>query len=67
LPATKPNPRRRPRRLRPPIADLVRRGYIRKDLSPVESLRDVLAFFKVASPDAWDQVWGSSNLSEVRD
>ena len=42
-----------------PIAELARRGFIRKDASPVERLRDALAFFKVASPDAWDQVWAA--------
>lgn len=42
-----------------PIAELIRRGFIRKDTSPVERLRDVLAFFKVASPDAWSQVWAA--------
>jgi HTH-type transcriptional regulator / antitoxin HigA len=42
-----------------PINELVRRGFIRKDVSPVERLRDVLAFFKVASPDAWGQVWAT--------
>jgi HTH-type transcriptional regulator/antitoxin HigA len=42
-----------------PIVELVRRGFIRKDVPPVERLRDALAFFKVASPDAWDQVWAA--------
>lgn len=42
-----------------PIAELVRRGFVRKDVPPVERLRDALAFFKVASPDAWDQVWAA--------
>lgn len=42
-----------------PIAELTNRGYIRKNVSPVERLRDALAFFKVASPDAWDQVWAA--------
>jgi addiction module HigA family antidote len=42
-----------------PIAELIRRGFIRKDASPVERLRDALAFFKVASPDAWGQVWAA--------
>ena len=38
--------------------ELVRRGFIRKDVEPVERLRDLLAF-KVASPDAWGQVWAA--------
>jgi len=42
-----------------PITELVRRGFVRKSASPVERLRDALAFFKVASPDAWDQVWAA--------
>ncbi|RIV31338.1 HigA family addiction module antitoxin [Micromonospora radicis] len=40
-----------------PVAELIRRGFVRSDTSPVERLREVLAFFKVASPDAWHQVW----------
>ncbi|MFY1661178.1 HigA family addiction module antitoxin [Micromonospora sp. WMMD1274] len=42
-----------------PVAELIRRGFIRKDAPPVERLRDALAFFKVASPDAWGQVWAA--------
>lgn len=42
-----------------PVAELVKRGFLRGDTSPVERLREVLAFFKVASPDAWNQVWAA--------
>jgi HTH-type transcriptional regulator/antitoxin HigA len=42
-----------------PVAELVKRGFLRDDTSPVERLRQVLAFFKVASPDTWNQVWAA--------
>lgn len=41
-----------------PVAELVRRGFVR-DSSSVDQLRDVLGFFKVASPDAWHEVWAA--------
>jgi HTH-type transcriptional regulator/antitoxin HigA len=40
-----------------PVDELIRRGYVRQDVSNVDRLRDVLSFFKVATPDAWQQVW----------
>jgi HTH-type transcriptional regulator/antitoxin HigA len=40
-----------------PVDELVRRGYVRRDASGVDRLREVLSFFKVATPDAWQQVW----------
>jgi len=40
-----------------PVSELIRRGYIRPDVPDVEQLRDLLSFFKVATPDAWEQVW----------
>jgi HTH-type transcriptional regulator / antitoxin HigA len=40
-----------------PVNELIRRGYIRRDVADVERLRDLLSFFKVATPDAWQQVW----------
>jgi addiction module HigA family antidote len=42
-----------------PVAELARRGFVSSGTSPVERLREVLAFFKVASPDAWQQVWAA--------
>jgi len=40
-----------------PVDELIRRGYVRRDVSNGDRLRDVLSFFKVATPDAWEQVW----------
>jgi addiction module HigA family antidote len=40
-----------------PVNELARRGHVRPDTSGVDRLRDVLAFFKVATPEAWHQVW----------
>jgi addiction module HigA family antidote len=40
-----------------PVNELIRRGYLRRDVSNVDRLRDILSFFKVATPDAWRQVW----------
>lgn len=40
-----------------PVNELIHRGYIRRDVSDVDRLRDLLSFFKVATPDAWKQVW----------
>jgi addiction module HigA family antidote len=40
-----------------PVNELARRGYVRPDTSGVDRLRDVLAFCKVATPEAWHQVW----------
>ncbi|MTK05181.1 HigA family addiction module antitoxin [Micromonospora sp. CP22] len=42
-----------------PVTELIRRGFVRNNTSAVERLREVLAFFKVASPDAWHQVWAA--------
>lgn len=42
-----------------PVTELIRRGFVRDNTSPVERLREVLAFFKVASPDAWHHVWAA--------
>lgn len=40
-----------------PVSELARRGYLRSNVSNVDRLRDVLSFFKVATPEAWRQVW----------
>jgi HTH-type transcriptional regulator/antitoxin HigA len=45
-----------------PATELARRGWIRKDSHGVEQLRDVLAFFKVATPAAWQQVWATPTV-----
>src|SRR6266508_6309741 len=40
-----------------PVDELIRRGYVRREASEVDRLRDILSFFKVATPEAWQQVW----------
>lgn len=40
-----------------PVNVMVKRGWIRKPSSPADRLREVLRFFGVASPQAWDGTW----------
>jgi len=40
-----------------PIRELIQRGHIQKGLDKVQTLRDLLKFFGVASVSAWDEVW----------
>ena len=40
-----------------PVAQLVRRGLIRRCERPVDTLREVCKFFGVANKAAWDAVW----------
>lgn len=40
-----------------PVRDLIRRGWIRSHSDKVDLLREVLAFFGVASTDSWEEVW----------
>ena len=42
-----------------PIADLKRRGCIPSSAKGVDLLREVLQFFRVAAPSAWEQVWAT--------
>jgi addiction module HigA family antidote len=40
-----------------PVNELVKRKCIGKNAEGVEQLREVLRFFQVAEPEAWEQVW----------
>lgn len=40
-----------------PVNEMVRRGWIPRRSDRVELLREVLSFFGIAFPDAWDDVW----------
>lgn len=40
-----------------PVAQLVEHGWIRHCADKIDQLKEVLTFFGVASPDAWDVVW----------
>lgn len=40
-----------------PVKDLIKRGWIKPHSDRVELLREVLAFFGIAYPSAWEDVW----------
>jgi HTH-type transcriptional regulator/antitoxin HigA len=40
-----------------PVKEIVKRGWIKGHADRVELLREVLAFFAIAFPTAWDEVW----------
>jgi addiction module HigA family antidote len=40
-----------------PIAEMCKRGWIRRLDSQTEQLKEALAFFGVASPEAWENIW----------
>jgi HTH-type transcriptional regulator/antitoxin HigA len=46
-----------------PVSAMARRGWIRKCRDGVDQLREVLSFFGVASPEAWDKHWGQAEVS----
>ena len=46
-----------------PIAELVKRGAIRKPASNAEAVSDLLAFFGVASTAAWQTNYGAANVA----
>ena len=39
-----------------PLKDLIKRGWISKEKSPLDQLRAALEFFQIASPDQWQRV-----------
>lgn len=43
-----------------PLKEIVRRGWIKPHDHRVELVREVLTFFGVASPDAWNDVWSAA-------
>lgn len=46
-----------------PVDELVRRNWIPKSYSHVDTLKRVLEFFGVASPEAWQSVWRDTRAS----
>lgn len=40
-----------------PINEMVKRGWIKARTDKVELVEELLSFFGVASPDAWNEVW----------
>jgi len=40
-----------------PIGDMISRGWIRAQRDKVDMVRELLGFFAVASPEAWEDVW----------
>jgi hypothetical protein len=40
-----------------PINDMIKKGWIRKYKDKADQLAEVLSFFRVASPQQWEQVW----------
>jgi len=46
-----------------PVRELIQRGHIQKGLDKVQTLRDVLKFFGVASVAAWEEVWMSPRVA----
>lgn len=46
-----------------PVNHLIKLNWIKKRSSIVEQLEDVLRFFGVASPEAWEEVWGNLKVA----
>lgn len=42
-----------------PIAEMIKRGWLQSRTDKVEMLQQLLTFFGVASPDAWEDLWSS--------
>lgn len=42
-----------------PVAEMIKRGWISNRTDKVELLQQLLSFFGVASPDAWDELWSN--------
>ncbi len=42
-----------------PIAEMIKRGWLEDRTEKVELLQQLLTFFGVASPDAWEDIWSS--------
>jgi HTH-type transcriptional regulator/antitoxin HigA len=43
-----------------PVKEIVKRGWIRHHKDQIEQIREVLTFFGVALPNAWDEVWAEA-------
>lgn len=46
-----------------PIKDLVRHGLLRRAATEAETLAQLLAFFRVSSPSAWERHWSEQSVS----
>ena len=46
-----------------PVGDLVKRGCFQSPVSNVDAVSKLLAFFRVASVDAWDTRYGRANVA----
>ncbi len=46
-----------------PLRSMAKLGWIEKRRDKVEQLREVLSFFGVASPDAWEQYWARVSVA----
>lgn len=46
-----------------PLKTMSELGWITTQYSEVNWVREILAFFGVASPDAWDDIWGQPEVS----
>lgn len=42
-----------------PVAEMIKRGWIEERTDKVELLQELLSFFGVASPDAWNELWSN--------
>lgn len=40
-----------------PIAEMIKRGWLRARTDKVELVEELLSYFGVASPDAWNELW----------
>lgn len=49
-----------------PVAALIRRGVLRETGDKVEQVRELLSFFGVASPNAWDSLWSEIQVAYRR-
>ena len=48
-----------------PVVELIKRGWVRPTSDRVELLRHVLAFFGIAHPSAWEDVWKETRRATV--
>ncbi|MEW5774733.1 MAG: ImmA/IrrE family metallo-endopeptidase [Thermodesulfobacteriota bacterium] len=46
-----------------PMREMIKRGWIRKCFNQEATAKELLRFFGVASPDAWDEIWGREQYS----
>lgn len=46
-----------------PVRAMVQRGWIRSLNDRVDQLQEVLAFFGVASPEQWDEIWANTSVA----